>query len=179
MEYILLFAVLVFVAVSSWVIKTVGRQNHLSLSMHVAKSKKTSLIFGVSGGVATMAASIAVFLSLLPLVNAHYLIYGVFIVIFAQFFVTVLLPHVENTRRGVAHNFAAWGMCFTIPIATASFLFTIVNTGLKTLTTTVLLLEIILLIVALGIKSQRKYFLFYQLAYLGLFFSFLLILTWG
>lgn len=179
MKYFLLFAVLVFAIVSLWVIKTVGQQNRLSLGMHVAKSKQTSLIFGIFGGIATLTASVAVFSSLLNRINAHYLIYGLFIIIFAQFLITTSLPYVESTKRGAVHNFAAWAMCFTIPIATASFLFTDINTSLKILTTTTFILEIILLAVSIGIKSQRKYFLFYQLVYLGLFFSFLLILMWN
>lgn len=178
MKYFLFFAVLIFVAVSWWTIKAVGKQNNISLSMHVAKSKKTSLIFGIGGSIATIAASVAVFSGLMPHVNAHFFVYGIFIVIFAQFFVTVLLPHVEGTKRGVVHNLAAWGMCYTIPIATGAFVFTQINAVMKTLTVAALALEIILLAIALGIASQRKYFLYYQLAYLGLFFIYLLVLMW-
>ncbi len=179
MKYCLLFSVLIFTIVSLWVIKFVGRQNHLSLSVHVAKSRMSRLVFGIVGVITTTIALVSVLTYTLPHVSAHYLIYDVFIVVFAQFFVTVLLPYVENTRRGLVHNIAAWGMCLTIPLSTALLLFTDISTNIKTLTSITLILEIILLIISLGVKSQRKYFLIYQMVYLGLFFGFLLILTWN
>lgn len=146
--------------------------------MHVAKSKITSLAFGIFGAIATMAAAVAVLSYLLPRMDAHSLVYCIFVVVFLQIFVTVLLPHIEGTRRGRAHLFAAWCMVYTIPIATGAILFTEIDAAMKTLTFATLTLEIVLLAIALGVASQRKNFLFYQLAYLSVFLGYLLVVIW-
>jgi len=181
MKYLLFFALVLFGIITAWVIRLHGCHNSLSLSMHVAKSKKASLIFGIFGSIATTAAAIAVFAELLPAVNANFVVYGVLLIIFGQLYIAALFPHIEGSKLGAIHNFAAWGMCLVIPFATAAFLFTDINALLTIVTIATLLIEITLLSITLGfgIVPKQRHFLYYQLAYLGVFFSHLLILTWS
>jgi hypothetical protein len=181
MTPLFLFATVLFGIISAWVFKVHGCNNSLSLSMHVAKSKTTSLIFGIFGSIATTAAAIVVFSQILPSTNASLLAYIIFFVLFIQFFVTVLFPHIEESKIGSIHNIAAWGMAFNIPVATAALLFTDLNIALRILTAVTLLVEIVLISIALGsnIVPKRSNFLYYQLAYVSLFFSYLLIMSWN
>lgn len=69
-------------------------------------------------------------------------------------------------------------MVYTIPIATGAILFTEIDAAMKTLTFATLTLEIVLFAIAFGVASQRKNFLFYQLAYLSVFLGYLLVVIW-
>lgn len=181
MKYLLLFAFLLLAITTAWIFKLQGRHDSLSLSMHVAKSKQASLIFGIFGIVATTAPAVAIVLGLLPMVSAHYFVYSVYFFIFGLMFITVLLPHIEGTRLGAIHNLAAWGLCLFIPIATASILLTGISPALTLVTIIALFIELTLLCITIsfGILPKRKHFLYYQLAYLSVFFIHLLILIWN
>ena len=180
MKYLFFFALVLFGIIIVWIMRLHGCHNSLSLSMHIAKSKKASLLFAIFGSIATTAAAVAVFAELLLAVNANHLVYGIFYIIFGQLFITALFPHIEGSKIGAIHNFAAWGMCLVIPFATAAFLFTDINIPFTVVTIATLLIEISLLSITLGngIVPKQRYFLYYQLAYLSVFFTHLLILTW-
>lgn len=181
MKYLLLFAVLLFVFMTAWVFWRHGRHGSLSFSMHVAKSQSTSLIFGIAGLIATTAAFVTVLFALLPSLNASTLTYVIFLIIFGQFFVAIVFPHIEGSRSGSIHNFAAWGMCFTIPVAIAALLFTDISTLLWLFTALSLLIKVVLLTIALsfGIVPKREGFLYYQLSYISLFLILLLAIAFS
>lgn len=170
-----------FALVSYWTIRSVGKNKDLSLSMHVAKTKRTILVFGLISLAATTLSTLTIFSDLLPSVNANALTYVVFSVLFAQFFITGMFPYIEGSRSGTIHNFAAWGMSFVIPIATAMLLFSSIDRATRLLTIAVLLVEITLLTIALVFNTVPKNnnFLYYQLAYIATFFIYLLIIIWG
>lgn len=179
MKYLLLIAVALFLLVTPWCIHKVGRTDRLSISQHVAKSRLTVWVFGIVGFVATIFAATTLYSASLPSHNASIITYAIFSVIILEMLISVIIPHIEGSWRGIVHNTTAWGLCFSIPFATIALLFLKLEPFAFWYIVATLGIEIILLIMALGWPKLRKWFLQFQSSYLVIFFALLVVLTFG
>ncbi len=177
MKYLLLVAIVLFLAVAVWCIHTVGRRNELSISLHIAQSRLTIWVFRIIGIIATILATIVLFGFTLPGHSAPVITYVALGIIIFEIAITVNIPHIENTWRGTIHNMSAWGLCFSIPFATLALLLSKLNQSAFWYTIATLITEAILLIMALGWPNLRKWFLQFQSAYLVVFFAQLAVIT--
>lgn len=179
MKYFLLIAIGLFLLIAPWCVYKVGRRNELSISLHIARSHLTMWIFGVIGTIATFFAAITLYGVTLPDHNASAFTYVAFGVLLLEMLIATTVPHIEGTWRGNVHNIAAWGLCFSIPVITAISLFLKLSPFAFWCTVTILCVDVILLMMALGKPSLRKWFLQFQSSYLVLFFGLLAVLTFA
>ncbi len=177
MDSKIIVAVVLFAVSSAWSVFYAGITPRLSISQHVAKLRVTRWVFGVATLTSTILAGATIFGDILPGYHPSALLYCIFCLLIIQFIFTALFPHVAGTWQGTIHNIAAWGICFTVPFATAATLLLPLEPWLFNILLGALVVEIVLLTVALSFKTQRSYFLIYQSVYLAVFFGVLLVLA--
>ena len=175
MQRILLGVIVVMTLASFWAVIFTGRTKHLSISLHVAKSERTQLAFGAILGLATVVTAFIFFTWLLPKYGAGTVSYFMFILVTTCLGVVAAVPHVIDTWREPVHNIAAWGLVYVIIVTMIVMLFWPLPeiawwTGLG-LTAA----NSIFLLLAFTMKHLRQWFLYFQMAYLGVFLSFLLV----
>lgn len=179
MKHALSFAILLFSAASIWAVVRSGVTPRVSISLHVARTKISRVVFGVTTLVATALLGMNIFGWLLPHYTAGCLSYTVFTPLLLCFIVTAVIPHVKHTWREPTHNLAAWGIVYVVPVALACILFWPLSTGVWWCVAGLLLVECILLFLALTFRERfRPWFLYFQFAYLAVFFTALLIVTY-
>lgn len=155
--------------------KYVGRRNELSISLHVAATHLTRIVFGCSIIVAAALAAVVFFKWLLPHYDAGIVYYLLYALLTVDFFVIPAVPHIEGTWRGTVHNFAAWGMVYLIPVIIFAAFFWPLSTAAKAVTGVLLATEIVLLMLVMFRRERfRHVFLQFQSSYLAVFFLFLL-----
>lgn len=175
MDVILLVALAACAAVSVWAVGYAGMKPHRSISLHVAEARRTQLVFGTVLAAATVAFAVVLFGWLLPHYEAGWGSYIPFGLITYCLMAIALVPHIERTWREPIHNIAAWGMAYSIPIAMIAML-TWPLSGVVWYSGVVLTsINIILIALVLSWKRLREWFLYFQSAYLAVFFSFLLV----
>lgn len=178
-KHLLLFSIVLFCAVALWAIRHVGRRKHLSISQHVAQTRRTSVVFGCVAAFATLLAAVTIFGWILPIYDASVIEYLVYAVIIADLFTIAFVPHIEGTRGGAVHNLAAWGMVYVIPVAMVLTLFWPLGSSARY--ATVFLTVVNAALLALAMFRREKYrpvFLYFQSAYLVVFFLFLMAITY-
>jgi len=178
MKNLILVSIVLFVVASMWVIKRVGLHRHLTISQHVARSQTTAIGFAVAGTLATFLAGAEIFFWLLPHYAAGFIAYVVFGIILFGFFTAAVVPQIEGSVRAKVHAVAAWGMCYAIPFAMITALMWTLSDTARRLTLLAFVATIVLLILFFTIKPLRKNFLLFQSGYLGIFFIFLVIVTY-
>lgn len=180
MEHLLLFAVVLFAAVGLWAVLRNGPTKRLSISLHVAQTRLTRSVFGAVTLVATVGMAAQFFGWLLPRYDVELLAYSLFSLVVASFVVIALIPHVEGTWREPIHNLAAWGVVYLVPFVILSVL---LSWPLSVVAFWVSLgiFAVICVLLLLALFRRKKYapvFLYFQMAYLALFFAFLLVITY-
>ncbi|NCU31199.1 hypothetical protein EOM57_05380 [Candidatus Saccharibacteria bacterium] len=178
MKYYLLISIVLFSFATTWSVYKVGRRNELSISLHVAQTRLTRWVFGITGSVAILLASLTIYGALLPLYDAPTIMYAAFGFLLLQMLVTVIVPYIEGSWQGKIHNLTAWGMCYTIPAIATLSLFLPLSLLARVSTITILITEILLMIIVLVSTNQRQKFFLFQSAFLTLFFALLAILTY-
>jgi len=178
MEHLIALSVAIFVIVGMWAVSHVGRQKHLTISQHVAKTRKTQIGFGIGASIATLIAAWTILAWLLPGYSAGAVSYVLFGTVLAGFLIAAAVPYIKGSWRGSLHNIAAWGMCYIIPLAMLSSLWWPLS-DIAWLSTVVLVTTEIVLLAMFHLKKDlRKSFLTFQSAYLGIFYVFLLIVAY-
>lgn len=151
---------------------------HRSISQHVAQTSITRWVFGVTASLAAVFAALALFVWMLPHYNAGIVSYVLFGSLILGLFIAAAVPHIESTWRGRVHNIAAWGIVYVIPLAMIVALFWPLTILARVLAIALLVTNCWLLFLATTRKELRKVFLYYQAAYITVFYVFLLILTY-
>ena len=175
MEHLLLIAIVLSVPVSLWAVAAAGRNGQLSISLHVAQSKQMQLVFGIALLVATVLMTGGLFGWLLPRYEAGVLTYVTFGAIIGCLALIALVPHVVDTWREPVHTSAAWGLVYAIPVAMLLMLTWPLSMAAWSVGVALTVVIVILLILGLTRKSLRRWMLYFQSAYLGIFFGFLLV----
>ncbi len=178
MEYFLLLSIALFIGVSAWTVSYVGKEKHRTISQHVAKSRLTQIVFGAVALLATLLASCVIFADILPHYRSSEIGYGIFGLVMACFLVAAVVPYIKGTRRGQVHDIAAWGVCYLIPIAIFVSLFWPLSDLAWQLSFGLLIAVCLLLLLLATVKSLRRQFLGLQSLYLGLFFVYLVVITY-
>lgn len=178
-KHLLDAAILLFSVAGVWAVLYTGVTNSLSISLHVSRTKVTKRWFGGIVLVATILAAVNFFGWLLPTYRAGLVSYIFFGLLVACFAIVALIPHVMHTRRGRVHNIAAWGMVWLVPLIMSVMLFWPLSALAWWLVAGLLLLDCILLFLALRFhKRFSPWFLYFQSAYLAIFFIALLVVTY-
>ncbi len=176
-HYFLLTAMILMTASSLWAVQHVGRTPALTVSLHVAKSRQTILVFGLLFGAATICYALWVFLWLfatIPLGVVGQILYSAIIFCFAC---VAVFPDIENTSVGAFHKLLAWALVYLFP---PTILVTILASSLpliQVMGSIYLAALFVLLTGYIFVKSQRNYFLYYQTAYVAVFFVFMATLA--
>lgn len=176
MNLLLIVSVILFGSITLWVINTVGKNDRLTISEHVAKSRKTIIWFGIVSSFATALASYSLFFGVLPTHHANWLSYAAFAFIMSGFLIAAVVPRTTKIRRTI-HDIAAWGMCYLLPLGIISEFMWTLNFWTKTIILFAFIVSCALLILLFTVKKLRQNFLQFQLSYLGLFFISLLFIT--
>jgi len=178
-QHILLGTVLLITLASLWAVTHAGRTKHLSISLHVAKHERTQLAFGVVLGLATVVMACIFFTWLLPKYSVGTVSYFMFIFVTACLGVVAAVPHVVGTWREPVHNIAAWGFVYVIIVTMIVMLFWPLPSVAWWMGLGLTATNSILLLLALTMKHLRQWFLYFQMAYLGVFLSFLLVAAYA
>lgn len=178
MKHLLLFAVSLLTCASLWATLRNGPVKHLSVSLHVARAKVTQIVFGIVIFLAAVLMAGQFFGWLLPHYRADILSQIMFGLVVLSFVLIALVPHIEGTWRSYVHNFAAWGLVCLIPpviVLTLTWPLTAVSWWFSVV---MLVALFVLLILSLVRKELRRWFLYFQVSYVALFFFALLGITY-
>ena len=175
MQHLFLIAFLLSAVASLWAVNLGGRTKHLSISLHVAQSKVAQIVFGSILALATFLMAITLFGWLLPKYDAGVISYLMFILVILCLCTIALVPHVIATWREPVHNVGAWGFVYVIIVAMWVMLFWPLSSPAWWIGLILTTINMILLLLALTKKQLRQWFLYFQMAYLGVFFSFILV----
>ena len=175
MQHFFLIAFMLSAFASLWAVRLGGRIKHLSISLHVAQTMRMQVVFGSTLTLATILMAITFFAWLLPKYDVGILSYLMFALVILCLGTIAFVPHVINTWREPVHNIGAWGFVYVIIVTMGAMLFWPLSSlawwiglGLTTINT-------IMLLLALTKKQLRQWFLYFQIAYLGVFFGFILV----
>lgn len=116
MKHLLSIAVVLLVVVGLWSVLRNGSHKHMSVSLHVAQTRLTQIVFGAVLLAATGLMALQFFGWLLPQYGAAVWAYVLFGLVVACFVVVALVPHLEKTWRGPVHNLAAWGLVYLVSL---------------------------------------------------------------
>lgn len=178
-RHLLLLSAVLFFAASVWAVSRAGRKNHLSISLHIAQSRRASIVFGMLASIASALAAMTIFGWVLPHYEPNVLSYALYGLIIIDLFTIALVPHVDSTWRGAVHNIAAWGMVYVIPAVMLTALLWPLSDFARYVTIVLTIVNVILLALALFRREKyRPVFLYFQSAYLAVFFLFLLTITY-
>lgn len=161
-----------------WAVLRNGPAKHVSVSLHVAQAKVTCIIFGIVTLAAAVLMGLNFFGWLLPHYEANVLSYGMFGLVVICFAIIALVPHIKGTWREPIHNLAAWGLVYLVPFVILLTLFWPLASFVFWVGVVTLAIVCVLLLLALLRKDLRRWFLYFQIAYLALFFMFLLLITY-
>lgn len=180
MEHLLLSAIAIFATAGTWVVSRAGVKTAKSVSLHAAQTRQNLVVFGGLVLLATGAMAIVIYGWLLPLHQANVISYIVFSLLLLGLVVAALIPHIEGTWREPIHNAAAWGMVYVIPLIMAFMLqWSLSSVAWATVAVLTVINSILLLIALLWYIRMRSWFLYFQLAYLAIFFASLLVVAYS
>ena len=148
----------------------------VTISLHAASEKRIQLFF------AFLLSIVSVLISLFAFwLDQRYSLQGILALLFLLGVGCVLIaawvPDVEGLSRKV-HRIAAYCIVAVIPVIVGLLLSA--NLSLVAMVWS-MLVEVVLLslcLMLIFVQGARKYFLFYQFLYLGLFFSVLLVASY-
>lgn len=179
MKPLLLLTLLIFGAAGLWVVIRAGKEPSLSISLHAAATRLNRVVFGIAIFSATILLSIVAFGWLLPHYSANIISQITFVIILLCLFTIALIPHMLRTWREYVHNSAAWGMVFIIPLAMSLMLQWTLSPFAWLATAVFTIVNSILLFIALvSYERLRPSFLYFQVAYLAVFFSSLVVVSY-
>lgn len=163
---------------SIWTISRIGIRKHQSLSLHIAESQETRWLFGVSLLITTTLLGIGLFAWLLPYYHADWLSYTIFSFIIACLGVIAVVPHIVGSWRERVHLSVAWSMAYSLLAAMVVMLFWPLSTLARLICVSFLIIAVVMVLLTMASKTIRKRFLYFQVSYLAIFFSFLLVVTY-
>lgn len=175
MKHLLPVAIALSTIAALYAIKYAGRTSHLSISLHAASKTHSQLVFGGMIFASTILITITLFNEMLPRYNAGLLSYIVFGAIVGFLSLVALVPHVVGTWREPVHNFVAWGLAWIIPVAMVCMLTWSLTSTAWRIGICLTAINIVLIVLSLLFKKLRQWVLYFQITYLALFFSFLLV----
>lgn len=177
MHYVLFACIALTALASNLAVLKVGRNPALTVSQHVAKTHWNITMFRIVFGAATVCFGVWTYFWLHQ--NIHLSLVGViaFAAIAICFAGAALLPYIEKTRGGTIHNFLAWGLVYLFPIAIADIVIANPDANIRNYGVAALTLLLVLLAGYITIRSQRKFFLYYQVAYVLVFFAYMSLLA--
>lgn len=178
MKHLLVYAVVLLACAGLWAVRRNGPVKRLSVSLHVAQERVTCVVFGIATLVAAVLMGLSFYGWLLPQHSADLLSYGMFGLVVICFATIALIPHIEGTWRAPIHNLAAWGVVYLVPFVILLTLFWPLAPFVFWVGVVTLAIVCVLLLLALFRKDLRRWFLYFQIAYLTLFFVFLLLVTY-
>lgn len=178
MKHLLIVAMCLLACATLWAVRRNGPTKNLSVSLHVARAKRTQVVFGVAIFVAALFMGGQFFGWLLPHYEANAISYALFGLVVASFVLIALVPHIEGTWRSDIHNFAAWGLvCIVPPVILLTLAWPL--SAISWWFSLVMLAAVsCLLILSLVRKELRRWFLYFQVSYVALFFFSLLAITY-
>lgn len=177
MNYLIIITIILAAFASNLAIARVGRDHTLTVSQHVAKSHFTINMFRILFGAATVCFALWAYSWLYQNVTLGIIGIITFIGIIFCFAGAALLPHIEKTPGGEVHNFLAWGLVYLFPLAIADIIVLDPNPVVRITGSVALFILLILLGGYITIRSQRNYFLYYQIAYVATFFAYMIVLS--
>ncbi len=152
----------------------VGKTKHRSISLHVAETRRTQVVFGSILAIATILMAMTFFRWLLPKYDAGIVSYAMFTLVIFCLGTIALIPHVINTWREPVHNLGAWGFVHVIIVTMVMMLWWPLSSLAWWIGLGLTTVNAILLLLAFTQKQLRQWFLYFQMAYLGVFFTFIL-----
>lgn len=177
MRYLLFCTIVLTALASNIAVMRVGRNHALTVSQHVAKTRTNINMFRILFGAATLCFGLWYYFWLRQNVSLGFVGDASFIVITVCFAGAALIPHIEKTFGGDLHNFLAWGLVYLLPVATASIIWSNPDPIVRVSGIVALLALCILVGGYITVRSQRHYFLYYQVSYVLVFFAYLTLLT--
>ena len=178
MKHLLIVALCLLACVSLWAVRRNGPQKDLSVSLHVARAKVTELVFGIVVFLAALLMAGQFFGWLLPHYSADIVSQVMFGLVVGSFVFIALVPHIEGTWRSYVHEIAAWGLVCIVPPIVILILTWSLSTVSWWFSLIMLIALFVLLILSLTRKELRRWFLYFQVSYVVLFFFCLLAVTY-
>lgn len=175
MQHLFLTAFMLSAFASLWAVRLGGRIKHLSISLHVAQTTRMQVVFGSTLALATILMTITFFAWLLPKYDVGILSYLMFALVILCLGTIAFVPHVINTWREPVHNIGAWGFVYVIIVTMVVMLCWPLSSLARWTGLGLTVVNATLLLLALTQKQLRQWFLYFQMAYLGVFFSFILV----
>lgn len=179
MEHLLVVALTIFALAGAWVVRRAGMTTHLSISLHAAKTRVSRGVFGVLVLLATVLMAVQLYGWLLPHYGSGSVMYILFGLVIVCLSTAALVPHIERTWREIVHNSVAWGIVYVIPLVMACMLqWSLSSFAWWLVVCAVAVNSALLMIALLWYQRCRPWFLYFQTAYLAVFFGSLLIVTY-
>ena len=177
MNYLIFVTILLTAVASNLAIMRVGRDNALTVSLHVAKTRFTINMFRILFGSATICFALWAYYFLYQNVTLGLVGIIAFIGITICFGGAALIPHILGTRGGDLHNVLAWGLVYLFPVAVAAIIVANPDPIIRLSGAVALFLLLTLLGGYSTVRSQRNYFLYYQISYVVIFFAYMSMLS--
>jgi len=177
MRYLLFSTILLTAIASNVAIMRVGRDHALTVSLHVAKTRSNIVIFRLLFGAATICFALWAYYWLYQNVTLGFIGTLTFIGIAGCFAGAALIPHIPGTPGGEIHNFLAWGLVYLFPVAIADIIIANADPIVRISGAITLFMLLLLLGGYITVRSQRNYFLYYQIAYVTVFFAYMAMLS--
>lgn len=179
MKHLLIVGIAVLFLAAVWVVALQSMNSALSVSLHASRTRASRLWFGVMVSLATVLLGYQLFGWLLPTYRVGVVSGVLFGLILGCFGVAALVPHVVGTWRESVHNSVAWGLVGLIPLAMAFMLqWPLARTAWWMVAALTATNSVLLLIALLYYEKMRPHFLYFQVAYLAVFFSALIAATY-
>jgi hypothetical protein len=179
MKHLVIISVGVFFLAAIWVVARAGMNPARSVSLHASTTRVSRVGFGILVSVATVLLGYQIFSWLLPKYYASIVSRVLFGLILGCFGVAAFVPHVVGTWREPVHNSVAWGLVGLIPLTMAfMLLWPLASTAWWMVATLTVTNSVLLLVALLRYEKFRPKFLYFQVAYLAIFFTALVVATY-
>lgn len=177
MNYLIFASMALMTIASILEINRVGREPALSVSLHVAKTLTTIRLFRVLFGAATICFGLWAYFWLFQNVTLGVVGSIAFIGIVICFAGAALFPHIPGTPGGELHNTLAWGLVYLFPVAVGGILIANPDPVVRVAGEVTLAALLILFGGYILARSQRDYFLYYQMGFVAVFFGYMTMLS--
>jgi|GEM_PF-3947182 hypothetical protein len=154
LQYYALFSAIVFIVPSITIVLATGLDRTQTISQHVAKTKITSIAFAITC-LLTVALLVPYFYVWIPQnLQLNPIFYFLIGLILLQLVIVGIFPH-STGRSATIHQFAAWGLVYTI-LPTTVFLFANLLSSLNTISNTVFICFMIFSAVTILLRKRDR-----------------------
>ncbi|MBP7760641.1 hypothetical protein KA093_02505 [Candidatus Saccharibacteria bacterium] len=177
-QHFVLVGVVFSLIIAPLALRRVPRRPSLSLSQHIAKDDKAihfaQALFPVVAGLV-----VAWYFGWYASTHFTFLLQGLLLVAVCLLAaLSGLVPYLEGKRAGTLHNVFAWTYAYMLPILVMSFFFTSESQLTKVIIGLCGVWQLYGVVLYWFHTPARRYFLYYQLSYIGAFAVALLATTY-